>query len=121
MEDLGSVNREDLADEDRIVGAYLLHDLSLQLLNESDDIVAERVWHAVRQFSPQLPKRHPEVVRAIRRRNAIPIPEVGRYKLAAEFRKAQHAPVVFAGDYLSTATVEGALRTGRIAADLFCT
>lgn len=119
--DLGSVNREGLATEDRTVGAYLLHDFSLQLLNEPDDIVAERVWQAVRRFRPQLPKHHPEVVRIIRRRNAIPIPEVGRYRLAADFQKAQQAPVAFAGDYLSTATVEGALRTGRIAADLFCT
>jgi len=114
--DLGSVNREELSDNDRIAGAYLLHELSLSLLNESDDVVAAHAWQAVRRFNPQLPAQHPEVVKVVRRRNAIPIPEVGRYKLAAKFQEEQRPPILFAGDYLATATVEGALQTGRIAA-----
>jgi len=114
--DLGSVNRDDLPDNDQIAGAYLLHDLSHRLLSESDDVVAAQAWQAVRHFNPQLPVQHPEVVKVVRRRNAIPIPEVGRYKLAAKFQEEQQPPILFAGDYLATATVEGALQTGRIAA-----
>jgi len=117
--DLGSVNRESLAEEDRIAGTYLLDDLSRQLLDESDETIAEQAWHAIRHFNPQLPVQHPEVVKIVRRRNAIPIPQVGRYKLAAKFQQNQRPPVVFAGDYLATATVEGALQTGRIAASRF--
>lgn len=117
--DLGSVNQADLPPEERVAGAYLLHDFSLQLLNEPDNVVADRVWQAVRKFQPTLPARHPEVVKINRRRYAIPIPEVGRYKLAADFQSNQQAPVVFAGDYLATATIEGALQTGRIAAECF--
>lgn len=117
--DLADVTPDSERSGDRVAGAYLLHDLSLQLLEEPDDVVAARAWHAVRQFNPQLPVHHPEVVRIHRRRNAIPIPAVGRYRLAAEFQNGQRPPVMFAGDYLATATIEGALQTGRIAADRF--
>jgi protoporphyrinogen/coproporphyrinogen III oxidase len=117
--DLGSVNREFLAEEDRIAGVYLLDAMSRRLLDEPDQTVAEQAWQAIRHFHSQLPVQHPEVVRIVRRRNAIPIPQVGRYKLAAEFQRNQRPPVVFAGDYLATATIEGALQTGRMAASRF--
>lgn len=104
---------------DRIAGAYLLHDFSMELLEEPDEVVAECVWLNIRRYNPQLPVDPPEVVRIHRRRNAIPIPEVGRYRLAAEFQQQQQLPIVFAGDYLATATMEGALQTGRMAADRF--
>ncbi len=117
--DLGSVNRDQLADNERIAGVYLLDEVSRRLLDEPDDLVAEQAWQAIRHFRPQLPDQHPDVVKIVRRRNAIPIPQVGRYKLAARFQKAQRPPVVFAGDYLATATIEGALQTGRIAASRF--
>ena len=117
--DLGIVDRDNLTDDDRTVGVYLLDELSRQLLNESDDIVAERVWQALRHFNVRLPAQHPDVVRIVRRKNAIPIPQVGRYRLAADFQRTQSPPIVFAGDYLATATIEGALQTGRIAASQF--
>lgn len=117
--DLGIVNRDSLADGDHIAGVYLLDDLSRRLLDEPDEVIAEQAWRAIRHFNPQLPVQHPDVVKIVRRRNAIPIPQVGRYKLAARFQKTQRPPVVFAGDYLATATIEGALQTGRIAASQF--
>jgi oxygen-dependent protoporphyrinogen oxidase len=117
--DLGSVNRDDLAQDDRIAGVYLLDELSRRLMDEPDEVVAEQAWRAIRHFHSQLPAQHPDIVKIVRRRNAIPIPQVGRYKLAATFQQNQRPPVVFAGDYLATATIEGALQTGRIAASQF--
>lgn len=119
--DLGVLNRAELPDEERVVGAYLLNEFSTRLLSESDDHVAQEAWKAICKFNPQFPESHPEVVKVTRRRQAIPIPEVGRYKLAANFQQQQKPPIVFAGDYLATATVEGALRTGKVAATLIQT
>ena len=42
---------------------------------------------------------------------------VGRYKKAAGFIALQGGQIVFAGDYLSTATVEGAIFAGQVAAE----
>lgn len=50
------------------------------------------------------------------RRHALPIPEVGRYRLSAALDAKQGGAVVFAGDFLATGTVEGALRSGMRAA-----
>jgi predicted NAD/FAD-dependent oxidoreductase len=52
----------------------------------------------------------------VRRDEAIPVHAVGRYRMAAALERQQSGPVVFAGDYLATATVDGALRTGLAAA-----
>lgn len=41
---------------------------------------------------------------------------MGRYRLAARFLAEQRPPVVFAGDHLATATIEGAIHTGQCAA-----
>ena len=53
----------------------------------------------------------------IRHQEAIPLHAVGRYRAAATFAAQQSGPVVFAGDYLATATVDGALASGVAAAD----
>lgn len=113
--DLAHVNREKDSG-DRIAGVYLLDELSRRLLDEDDDMVAATAWQAVRHFQTSLPEEHPPVVRVVRRRHAIPIPSVGRYRKAATFLEQQQPPVVFAGDYLATATIEGALRSGQSAA-----
>lgn len=118
--DLGVLNRAELPDEERVVAAYLLDEFSKRLLGESDECVASEVWKSIRKFNQQFPEHHPQVVKMTRRRHAIPIPEVGRYKVAARFQQQQKPPIVFAGDYLATATVEGALRTGKLAAEQFC-
>ena len=58
----------------------------------------------------------------IKRKEAIPVHAVGRYGLASEFLKIQQenkSPLAFCGDYLATATVEGAVATGLNAAGLY--
>ena len=91
--------------------------LAREYMDRDDAAIEAEVWPRARQLCPALPERA-ELRAAFRHREAIPVPEVGRYKLAAQFQDAQRPPVVFAGDYLATATVEGALRTGRHAAEV---
>ena len=65
-------------------------------------------------------KRLPtNVTRFQRKRNgyqekwAIPLHEVGRYKQASQLKDEKINNIFFTGDYLSCATVEGGLRSGR--------
>ena len=62
---------------------------------------------------------HPELsavmtpFHVIKRTHAIPIHEVGRYELATQFQEEQKEKgILFCGDYLSTATIEGAVYSG---------
>ena len=66
-------------------------------------------------FEDQLPKEATPVA-LFKRTNAIPLHEVGRYTTANKIKNQQNKDVIFAGDYMSCATVEGALRSGRWAA-----
>ena len=72
-------------------------------------------WSSARALFPQLPARARRIYEATLE-TGMPVHGVGRFRLAAEFAARQTGPVVFAGDYLSTATVEGALSAGRRAA-----
>jgi hypothetical protein len=70
-------------------------------------------WSIGRAFCPELPataERH----HCVAREQAIPIHEVGRYRRIASLSRASGS-VRFAGDYLATATIDGALRSGRLA------
>ena len=117
--DLSQTESDSAAPNERIVGAWLRDALSRKLLDEPDDVVIRTAWQEARLFSPELPEQPAEAVHLVRRRCAIPIPEPGRYRRMVDFRQRQKPPVVFAGDYLATATVEGALRSGQTAAALF--
>jgi len=77
--------------------------------------LSQHVWQRGRELMPELPSSA-ICVAVFSRKNAIPIPEVGRYRLAVEADKSQRAPIVFCGDYLATSTVEGAMRSGMRAA-----
>ena len=74
------------------------------------------MWQEARSFYPALPE---EVTpfKLIKRAEAIPVHSVGRYKKAKEFWQQQQAPLLFAGDYLSTATIDGAIWSGKKAAE----
>jgi len=72
---------------------------------------AEDLWQRARSLCPLLPARADPMCR-VWRENAMPRHEVGRYRLAEQFRSEQRAPLGFAGDYLATTTLEGALRSG---------
>lgn len=101
---------------DELVSVFLTAKTSLELLACSEAETYERAWALARGFCPELPAQATPW-RLIRRREAIPIHSVGRYRQAARVWESQRGPVVLAGDYLATATVDGALRTGEKAAE----
>ena len=81
----------------------------------NDEEIFKRVWEMAINFESQLPI-NADPVAVFKRKNAIPLHEVGRYKIANQIKDQKNNEVVFAGDYMSCATVEGALRSGRWAA-----
>jgi len=97
------------------ISVYLTAEESKATLGMSERDLYTHAWRLARELSPDLPLRA-EPLQMIQRREAIPIHAVGRYRAAAEVGKQQKGPLVFAGDYLSTATVDGAMRTGYEAA-----
>jgi oxygen-dependent protoporphyrinogen oxidase len=107
--------RQGVTGGDELVSVYLSGDASERALAAPEETAFARAWQLARAFWPALP-REAEPYRLAARREAIPIPAVGSYRDAAAFAAEQTPPVVFAGDYLATATVEGALRTGLRAA-----
>lgn len=98
-------------DRQDIIGVFLTAQESRACLAMPDDELSEHAWRSARELCPDLPLRK-RLYKLIKRPEAIPLHEVGRYKEAAKVLKAQRGPVVFAGDYLSSATVDGALYTG---------
>ena len=98
-----------------LVAVFLSGEQSQTLLDKSEAELYTTMWQEARKFYPALPK---EVTpfKLIKRAEAIPNHSVGRYKKAKEFWQGQKAPLVFAGDYLSTATVDGAIWSGKKAA-----
>lgn len=103
--------------EREIVSVFLGARGSARLLDDAPPaMVFQRAWAAARQLCPALP-REAAPLRCAVRREAIPLHAVRRYRLAAATQRAQRGPLVFAGDYLVTGTVEGALRSGLRAAD----
>lgn len=97
---------------------YFLDTASKKLLGRSDSDIAEVAFEAIQQFFPHV-TTFKEVIRITRHLHAIPIPEPGRFKQASEFVGKQKAPIVFAGDYLATSNIDGAIQTGRQAAQHF--
>ena len=83
-------------------------------MDKPDESVYERGLELAREFYPEIsPQAEPYFL--IRRPEAIPVHAVGRYGLAHEFAEEQRArggPVHFCGDYLATATIDGAVATG---------
>jgi len=72
----------------------------------------EKIWELGKDFLPMLPNSK-ENVTVIKRNEAIPLHEVGRYKQASQLKDEKINNIFFTGDYLSCATVEGGLRSGR--------
>ena len=90
-------------------------------MNDSEDAIYEHVLALAQKIHPAIPKNAAPYF-LIKRKEAIPVHAVGRYKLANEFLELQQenkSPLAFCGDYLATATVEGAVTTGLNAANLF--
>ncbi|MBW2260738.1 MAG: FAD-dependent oxidoreductase [Deltaproteobacteria bacterium] len=94
-----------------LVQVFLGRGPSEELAGSPLDEVSAEAWRLGRSFHPELPESA-RTFATFKRAEAIPVHEVGRYKLAARFATEQRPPVVFAGDYLATAAVEGAVRSG---------
>jgi protoporphyrinogen/coproporphyrinogen III oxidase len=108
---------KDLPDEhheDELISLYLSDTESRRLMHLSDADIYTHVLSLARQIHPDISSES-EPFYLVRRTEAIPVHEVGRYTLADDFQKEQQAnngALRFCGDYLATATVEGAVTTG---------
>jgi oxygen-dependent protoporphyrinogen oxidase len=105
------------------LSVFLTAAASRELLPEGEERIAATAWQAARAFLssvpslPSLPSTaEPIFVRA--RAEAIPVHGVGRYRAAARARARQVPPIALAGDYLATATIDGALGSGLAAAEI---
>lgn len=104
-------------DAQDLVSVYLSASEARQQMDLDDEQLADHAWRLARAFWDAVPEQATRSS-VIRHREAIPVHAVGRYRQAADFIASQRGPVVFAGDYLATATVDGAVRSGQRAADL---
>ena len=100
------------------VVVYFLDAASKELLARSDADIVAVAFAAVQQFFPHV-TGFKAVIRVTKRQYAIPIPEPGRFRQARTFIGNQQAPLVFAGDYLLTSNIDGAMQSGRQAASHF--
>lgn len=98
-----------------VISVFLTAAASREAADLPDAAVYERAWQAARGLYPALPTQA-KALSLVRRPEAIPVHAVGRFRQAAAVTAAQRPPVVFAGDYLAAATVDGALRSGALAA-----
>ncbi|HYX36300.1 MAG TPA: FAD-dependent oxidoreductase [Oligoflexus sp.] len=103
------------AEHQDIIGVFLNAQESQNCLSMQDDELSDHAWRLARELCPGLPAQS-RLYQLIKRPEAIPLHSVGRYRQAVEALNAQQGPVVFAGDYLASATVDGALYTGLRAA-----
>ena len=103
-----------------LVSIYLSDPESRRVMDWSDETLAQHALQLGRVVYPALPSTA-NVFHIHRREEAIPIHEVGRYIRAVEFCKTQSVRsrrLYFCGDYLATATIDGAMATGYEVADI---
>lgn len=101
-----------------LISVYLSDPESLKVMDWSDEQLHDHGLALARAVYPALPSSA-EIFHISRRREAIPIHEVGRYGGAAAFQAEQRQGdhlVYFCGDYLATATIDGAIATGLMVA-----
>ena len=111
---------QDVPTEHELVSVYLSDVESRRVMDWSDDALAGHAWQLARAVCAVLPEAVPPLLHIHRRQEAIPVHAVGRYREAVAFQKAQSTPgraVFFCGDYLATATIDGAIATGQAAAE----
>ncbi|MFW7379034.1 MAG: protoporphyrinogen/coproporphyrinogen oxidase [Oligoflexus sp.] len=101
-----------------LISVYLSEASSRALIEaqSSTSEIFQQCYAMGRDFHPELPPDAKPFHLAVRK-EAIPLHAVGRYLSAAQFQEQQSPPLVFAGDYLSTATIDGALTSGVRAAE----
>ena len=107
-----SFHRVGALEDGGLISLYLPAHESDRLMKESDERVYEHCAALIDRVAPEIssPKRPFHLVR---RSHAIPVHEVGRYRGAVDFQADQATRALqFCGDYLATATIEGAIATG---------
>jgi oxygen-dependent protoporphyrinogen oxidase len=89
-----------------------------RFLSQAPETVTETLWDQARGFCPEMfSLNQADVVHYHRWEWAVPIMPPGHYHNLAAFQN--RPPVVFAGDYMNNACVEGAVRSGEAAAEAF--
>ncbi|HAN30917.1 MAG TPA: hypothetical protein DCQ06_04915 [Myxococcales bacterium] len=105
-------------DDEELVSVYLSDAESRRVLNDSDEQLAEHSYRLAKRLYPALGDDF-TVHALFRRSEAIPLHAVGRYRQAQAFHADQdqaQSQVTFCGDYLASATIEGAVESGARAA-----
>ncbi len=79
----------------------------------------EQIINALRRDTESIFGRlaDPDWIRLYPRRNAVVLPEPGHYRRMRTFLRKPRKRVLFAGDWLTGSTIEGAVRTGIKAAE----
>ena len=99
-------------EQHQLVSLYLPGHESDRLMDWSDESLYDHCEMIIDKTYPKISKPKTPF-HLIRRPAAIPVHAVGRYRQATQFQSLQHnSKVQFCGDYLSTATIEGAVATG---------
>ena len=99
--------------EEELVSIYLSDVGAKTYMNTSDEDLAQIAWKKAREYCSVLPE-NADVFSVHRRKEAIPVHSVGRYKYAAEAQKAlKDSNIQFCGDYWASATIEGAIATAQ--------
>jgi oxygen-dependent protoporphyrinogen oxidase len=89
-----------------------------KFLHQDRDAVIRELWSQAAAITPGLfPLEAADVVHYHHWEWAVPVMAPGHYRRLAAFQ--QKPPVVFAGDWMSEACVEGAVRSGEAAAAVF--
>ena len=105
--------------DSELISIYLSDPESRRLMDVPDEQVVEQATQHARALWPAMPTDG-RLFSLTRRRQAIPLHGVGRYRKSVEMHTRQQAGgavVMFAGDYLTTATVDGAIESGLRAAN----
>lgn len=92
---------------------YFRGEIAKELLRTNKKTTFDRALSLARKVDRRLENLPLQPFHLVQRERAIPVHSVGRYRTSANFLDMQKGPIVFAGDYLSTATVEGAIQTGQ--------
>lgn len=99
---------------EKLISVYLSAELSHELMQsqKSDAEIYQHCREVIAQY--HLTLSHACLpFHVIKRTHAIPIHKVGRYSQAFEFQQQQKdRSILFCGDYLTTATIEGAVYSG---------
>ncbi|HRW09278.1 MAG TPA: NAD(P)/FAD-dependent oxidoreductase [Caldilineaceae bacterium] len=89
-----------------------------KFLHRDQDTVMRELWAQADAITPNLfSLDEADVVHYHHWEHAVPVMGPGHYRRLAQFQ--QQAPIVFAGDWMSEACVEGAVRSGEAAAQVF--